>query len=508
MKYIKNLNITILSITLSLTVFSKTGAFAQEADTAKFIITDSHISSTLDSLLNLRIFSYLEVENKKRQLNKFGFAPDSVPVYDNFVYEAKLAKLDAKSPFKLDYNDAVQAYINLYAYRKKEQVARMLALSDLYFPLFEEKLNKHGLPLELKYLAIVESALNANAKSRMGATGLWQFMYGTGKMFDLRVNSYVDERSDPVKATEAACLYLKFLHGMYNDWHLALAAYNAGPGNVNKAIRRSGGKTDFWELRPYLPVETRNYVPAFIAVNYVMAHAEDHNIYPKGLLLHIMETDTVKLKNALSFNQISAALGIPVEEIQFLNPVYKQNFIPCLDGDYNTLCLPKGQLAKFIDMEEEIYGLLAPKAEKAATQAPVAENHAVRKQHVVRKGESLSVIANKYNCSVTDLKEWNKLRSNNIGVGQKLTVYANTPVKVAASPKQEQPNQPTAVISPAKSADSKSKVIYYTIQPGDTLWKIAQKYDGVSMDDLKRMNNIRNAATLKVGTKIKVVVPG
>jgi membrane-bound lytic murein transglycosylase D len=499
---------TLFAITLLIPFFSRAESLVQVPDTSNTISKNDPIASMLDSLLNLRVFEYLKKEKSKKQVNKFGFAKDSVPIYNDLVYEARLAKLDARSPFQLDYNESVQGYINMYAYRKKNQVSKMLALSDLYFPLFEEKLNKHGLPLELKYLAIVESALNANAKSRVGAMGLWQFMYGTGKMFDLRVNSYVDERCDPVKATEAACLYLKFLYGMYKDWQLALAAYNAGPGTVNKAIRRSGGKTNYWELRPYLPLETRGYVPAFIAVNYVMNYTEEHNIYASGSLMHILETDTVWLKQPLTFSQISAALNIPVEDIQFLNPVYRHNIIPCLDGEFNSLCLPKDLITRFLMEEEVIYASLnAKNVENPRITFVSDDNNPVKKQYVVKKGETISLIATKHKCTVAEIKSWNRLKSNSLMAGQKLTIYSNGAAPQVAT-KTVQPNQPTAVISQTKTTDAGSKVIYYTVQPGDTLYKIASKYDGVTVEDLQRLNNIQNPSSIKVGSKLKVMVNG
>jgi membrane-bound lytic murein transglycosylase D len=503
MRYI--LIVVFFAITLINPFFSKVLAVAQVPDTTNSISKHDPISAALDSLYNLKVFEYLKKEKGKKQINKYGFAPDSIPVYSNAVYQARMEKLDARSPFQLDYNEAVQGYINMYAYRKKNQVGKMLALSGLYFPLFEEKLNKHGLPLELKYLAVVESALNANAKSRVGAMGLWQFMYGTGKMFDLRVNSYVDERCDPVKATEAACLYLKFLHGMYNDWQLALAAYNAGPGTVNKAIRRAGGKKTYWELRPFLPLETRGYVPAFIAVNYVMSHTEEHNIYPSGSLLHILETDTVLLKQPLTFTQISKALNIPVEDLQFLNPVYRHNLIPCLDGEFNSLCLPKNLINQFLLEEAQIYASAKPAETENVRITFASEDAPVMKHYIVKKGENINGIAAKHKVTVTEIRTWNKLKTTSLMAGQKLIIYSKSTPSQIASAAQVQ-NQPSAVIAPAKSNDSGTKVIYYTVQPGDTLWKIASKYQGVSVEDLQRLNNITNASSIKVGSKIKVMV--
>ena len=283
------------------------------------IFADDPIAYMLDSLSRLKFFDKLTLQITP---NKYGFPLDSVPDYSDSIYSMRLAKLDAESPFDLVYNNAVRNYIELYAVRKRAMVSRMLGMTQLYFPIVEEILDKHKMPLELKYLAIVESALNPSARSRCGAVGLWQFMYGTGKMMGLKISSYVDERCDPYKSTEAACEYLQFLYDMFGDWQMVLAAYNSGPGSVSKAIRRSGGKTTYWEIRPYLPRETQGYVPAFIAVNYVMTHAEEHNLYPAVPRMTFADVDTVNIKKELSFQQIAKVLGMPVEDIQYLNPCY------------------------------------------------------------------------------------------------------------------------------------------------------------------------------------------
>jgi membrane-bound lytic murein transglycosylase D len=472
------------------------------------IYSDDPVAAMLDSMVNLKVFEYLKKEKSKKQAGKYNFAPDSIPVYNDLVIEARLARLDARSPFKLDYNEAIKAYIDLYAKRKKNQVSRMLALSELYFPLFEEKLDKHDLPLELKYLAVVESALNAGAKSRAGAMGLWQFMYPTGKMYGLRVDSYIDERCDPVKSTEAACKYLKFLHSMYNDWHLALAAYNAGPGTVNKAIRRSGGKNNYWDLRPYLPLETRGYVPAFIAVNYIMNFTEEHNIQAAGSLLHVLQTDSIRLKSPAKLSQISKLLDIPEEDLRFLNPVYRHNLVPCTDDETSVLWLPKEYATKFYMKEEEFYAANIPVKEEVAkiimAAAPI--DASVKKTHIVKKGEHLSLIARKYDCTAAEIKSWNKLQNHQLQAGQKLVIYtpasSNTPKIVSASPA----TTGTSVAQPTSVATSGETAVYYIVQPGDTLWKIAGKYQGVTVEELMRHNNIKDASGLEVGARLKIPV--
>jgi membrane-bound lytic murein transglycosylase D len=311
----------ILRTTLLASVLTTGSVFAQNTLT----ISDNPVAAMLDSLANQKVLEKALLKPIYPKTNKYKFAPDSVPRCEDFVYESRLAKLDAVSPFDLVYNPHVKGFIELYAVRKRELVSRMMGLSQLYYPMFEEIFDKHNIPLELKHLAVIESALNPTARSRCGATGLWQFMYPTGKMYGLTVTSYIDERSDVYKATEAAAEYLKSLYGMFGDWQMVLAAYNAGPGTISKAIRRSGGKKTYWEIRPYLPTETQAYVPAFIAANYVMNYPTEHNIYASTPRKTYFEVDTAVVKEPMTFNQISAALDISIEEIMYFNPQYRKN---------------------------------------------------------------------------------------------------------------------------------------------------------------------------------------
>lgn len=479
-----------------------------------FDFKDDPVAAALDSLFTLKIFDNTSSRQFKKSVgNKYNFAPDSVPRYSDLIYEARMAKLNAKSPIKLEYNDEVRKYIELYAVRKREQVSRMLGLAELYFPLFEEMLDKYDLPLELKYLAIVESALNPQAKSRSGAMGLWQFMYGTGKFMNLNITSYVDERCDPYRSTEAACQYLKMLYGMFGDWHLALAAYNAGPGTINKAIRRSGGKTNYWELRPYLPAETNGYVPAFIAVNYVMSHAAEHNLYLTPPKYYHNDLDTVRIKSTVTFQQLSQALNISVEEIAFLNPEFKRGIIPYTGGDvYYTLRLPKPHIGLFVSNENAIYSMNQQLANTNETSVnPVITRQEVKKIHNVKKGEHLSIIARKYNVSVKEIKEWNRLKSNALYKGQKLIIYTE---------EQTASKQPDNILSAKPSSNQnaenktnsstgeKGKVIYYTVKAGDTLWNISKRYDGVTVKDIMKWNNLTPKSSIKAGDKIKIIING
>lgn len=289
------------AVILFLVVLSAVQGRATEKDsTSNVLRADDPVLAMLDSLEAALYFESSSFVSDPQVLNILKLSRDSVPVFTEKQYRDRLAKLDVNTPFRLVYNDAVRKYIDAYTGRHREKVSYMLGLAELYFPLFEETLDRYNLPLEFKYLAIVESALNPKARSKSGAMGLWQFMYRTGKIYDLNTTSYVDDRSDPYKATEAACQYFQYLYAMFGNWELVLAAYNGGPGTLNKAIRRSGGKRDFWELRPYLPVETQGYVPAFIAVNYVMKNASLHNIYPVRPDFFAFELDTVVVHKRLN----------------------------------------------------------------------------------------------------------------------------------------------------------------------------------------------------------------
>jgi membrane-bound lytic murein transglycosylase D len=289
--------------------------------------------------------------------------------------------------------------------------------------LFEENLAKYNAPLELKYLAIIESALNPKATSRVGAKGLWQFMYQTGLQYGLKVSSYVDERSNPIKSSEAASQYLSTLYNVFGDWDLALAAYNSGPGNVTKAIRRSGGKTNYWNLRPYLPRETANYVPAFYATLYLMEFSKEHNLQTKKVQANFFETDTIHVKRQITFEQINKMLDVDIELLQFLNPQYKLDVVPFVQGENNFITLPIVTAARFVSNEEMIYAIAAE--EESKREKPLVQNIAIndRVRYRVRNGDNLGKIANKYQVSVTQIKKWNKLRSNIIKSGQYLTIY-------------------------------------------------------------------------------------
>ncbi|WP_405411562.1 LysM peptidoglycan-binding domain-containing protein [Maribacter sp. Asnod1-A12] len=406
----------------------------------------------------------------------------------------RLAKLNAKTPFNVEYNKSLESVIKSFLTRKRGLMERMLTISQFYFPLFEQELDNKNIPLEMKYLSIVESALNPKARSRVGATGLWQFMYGTGKEMKLNINSYVDERSDPIKSTEAAANYLNRLHRIYDDWDLALAAYNSGPGNVNKAIRRSGGQRNYWNIRRNLPRETAGYVPAFQATMYIFEYAEEHGLRSKKADRAYFETDTIHVKNLITFDQISELAGIDKEELKVLNPQYKLDVIPFVEGRPHALRLPVHKMGKFVANEEAIYAHV--EKELKSKESPIAqitkqaEENSIR--YRVRDGDFLGKIAERYGVRVSQLKQWNGLRSNNLRIGQRLTIYPRKNASSTVKPK-ETPSR-TAVASNSKT---------HEVRSGDSLWTISRKYPGVTIENLRKWNGI-SGNNLKLGTKLKL----
>lgn len=483
---------------------------------------DDPVLAMIDSLDVVKFFEGSKFTAERDKMNIYKFPLDSVPNYPDDVYAKRIAKLDAVSPFELVYNEHVRSFINLYAIRKRNIAHRVLGLAEMYFPMFEEKLSKHNLPLELKYLSIVESALNPIAKSRAGAMGLWQFMYRTGLMYGLNVNSYVDERCDPELSTEAACKYLKYLHSLYNDWNLALAAYNAGPGNVNKAIRRSGGKSSYWEVRPYLPVETQSYVPAFAAVVYVMNYHKEHNIFPLKPKYFNYEIDSIHVGRNVSFKQISSVLNISIDDLRFLNPMYIKDIIP---GSYKPypLYLPKKLMGEYMANENVILflneaeqvsnpGVTSKTADSAAVSRPEiqvsipAEVQYVKKYHTVKPGEYLTSIARNYQVKVSDLMEWNHLRTTTLAVGQKLQVSVPKSSTEQQNISLAVESTPGPALNPQKEAkiEAPKSYKYYTVRNGDTLYKISEKH-GVSIGQIMKLNNMKSKV-VRVGEKLKIKV--
>ena len=415
--------------------------------------------------------------------------PADLTGWDTEVFKTRLQRLNERTPLDISYNPSLENVVKSFLVRKKELLSRMLTASQFYFPMFEESLDRHNIPLEIKYLSIVESALNPRAKSRVGATGLWQFMYGTGRMYGLDVNSYVDERSDPVKSTEAACQYLSKLYSIFNDWDLALAAYNSGPGNVNKAIRRSGGYENYWNLRRYLPRETAGYVPAFIATFYLIEYAEEYGITGKNVPRPYFETDTISVKNLITFDQISKWSGVSLDEVKLLNPAYKLNIIPKIEGKNYTLRLPIRAMGRFVANEQEIYAQAEEEIKKKEKPLPQLVKAEDRIRYRVRSGDYLGKIAERYGVGVSQIKRWNGLRSDNLRIGQRLTIYPRKPAFAAS--------QSASTGKPAPGSK------FHTVRKGDSLWTISQKYPGISIENLREWNGIRGNDIIP-GTKLKL----
>ena len=477
---------------------------------------------------------------------------------DTELLKKRLHKLDVQSPFVIEYNPALENVIKSFLKNRAKSFERQMAIAEYYFPLFEEKLSKYNLPLEIKYLAIVESALQPKAKSKVGAGGLWQFMPATGKQYKLDITTYVDERHDPIKSTEAACHYMMNMYEIFGDWSLVLASYNCGPGNVSKAIRRSGGKTDYWEIRKFLPQETANYLPAFLATMYIYEFKKEHGLVPHKAEMKYAETDTVMVKHAMTFKQLSDLLDISEEQLEYLNPIYKSKYIPSIGDEHFYLRLPKSKIGIFVSNEEKIYGYLAyleqekirniqlaqvRKRDSIAKQDSIAvasnfkmknndtteyeevikkrtKDVVTKNYHKVKSGESLGVIADKNNVSITDLRKWNNIKGSNINAGQSLVIQTTKKVtvnEVIKKPKKKteiiEGNVETAVaentVKPVvnKYADAKSKLEikedYYIVQKGDSIFSITRKFPNLTADDLKKKNDLKSD-NIQPGMKLKI----
>ncbi len=469
-------------------------------------LEDHPLAARLDSLLFTNLFQDSSLVSFQSEGDSTVLNSSLLPDVSDSVYQERLAALNARTPMDLEYNSTVRSFIDLYSQRRREQVSRMLGLANFYFPLFEQTLDKYNMPLELKYLAVVESALNPQARSWVGAAGLWQFMYSTGKLNGLSVNSYIDERNDPIKSTEAACKYLTKLYDIFGDWDLALAAYNSGPGNVNKAIRRSGGQTDYWAIRPFLPRETAGYVPAFIAVNYIMNHYEDHLIFPSELKPSYFSTDTVVIKEKVSFEQLSKLIDMTEEELEFLNPAYRYKVIPKVKGKQYHVILPSDKIGLFIANEDSIYKIANAHFEQNKKETPALVQMNDRIRHKVRRGEVLGTIAEKYGVGVSSIRRWNGLRGNTIRVGQRLTIYPRRLPKTTTASSSSTKSSPKT--SPQKVVTPKGEYESYQVRSGETFYSIARKYPGVSAQNIMSWNGIDNARRLKPGMTLKIYPEG
>jgi len=463
------------------------------------------------------------------------------------------------SMISMDYNPEVQAFIDLFVYRKRDLMTKLLASSQIYFPLFEEVLDKNHMPDELKYLPVIESALNPQAVSPAGATGLWQLMYGTGKMMGLDANSYYDERRDPSKSTMAGVKYLKGLYDMYGDWQLALAAYNSGPGYVNRAIARCGGVKNFWAIKNYLPAETRSYVPTFLAVVYAMHYHKDYKLVSAEPKRELYAVDTVMISNRVTLKHIAQTLGMSLDELQFLNPGLKAGVVPSMMSGY-PLNIPVNYFATFESKRDVVMNdpeLAAQNTLNEGYANPTTIRVAKYIAYKVRKNDNLATIAARYGVGLAELREWNRLKNNYIVKGQNLRILTfqevpvyqaqtNTPApksntivdstmagngtvssdssekvlyyyekdangkevlsnKTATAPKTN--TAPTANNTARQNATApiSSSIKYYRVQPGDSLWSITQHYPGLTIDKLKSDNKLSGQNLLK-GQVLKIVM--
>jgi membrane-bound lytic murein transglycosylase D len=445
----------------------------------------------------------------------------SIIEFSDSVCVQQLGKIN--SIINLTYNNIIKSHIHYYAVTKRDDFRAVLGLMNYYFPMIEDIFDSYGLPAELKYMAIIESALNPNSVSRVGATGMWQFMYSTGRLYGLTINSIVDERRDPIKATHAAARYLKDMYDIYHDWILVIAAYNCGPGNVDKAIRRSGNRRDYWDIYYRLPRETRGYIPQFVAATYAVTYYKELNIQPLALDMPLT-TDTLMVNYDIHLSQISEVMNISMGELRALNPQYRTGLIPGSNRP-QSLRLPMNYLASFIDLSDSIRrhksNIYLNKANLTAnpsrsTYLPPDVKGKTKIYYIVKDGDNLGFIADWFRVGLSDLRYWNDIYSNTIRVGQRLTLFVDPSKtdyfskinsmtfadKQALNGKSINPNPQSTIIS--SGLDSDSEYVTYIVQDGDTIWDIVKKFDSVSTSEVLALNNISDPGKIQVGQKLKI----
>jgi membrane-bound lytic murein transglycosylase D len=478
--------------------------------------SSDRIARDLDSLVTTWYVKIAVKNNEETKGDTIGFScPDT-------VYSNRINKIN--SIIKLSYNSIIKNHIEVYTIRKREKFAAVLGLKDYYFPMIEDVFDSYGLPAELKYMAVIESALNPGVvNGRSGATGMWQFMYSTGRMYGLTINSIVDERRDPVKATHAAARYIKDLYSIYQDWVLVIAAYNCGPGNVNKAIKRSGNKKDYWDIYYKLPRETRGYIPQYIAAAYAVTYYAEHNIVPLPLNIPVA-TDTIMVNKDIHLAQISQVMGIPLGELHALNPQYKTGLVPG-SSKPQSLTLPMNHLGDFINLNDTIRSykpdvylnknvvIADPKRSSFISTDIKGKTKLI---YTVKDGDNIGSISEWFKVGLSDLRNWNNIYKNKIRVGQKIVVYVNPTKseyyskintlsyaekqaligKIAAS------NTQPEVSSVPEETDG--EFITYTVRNGDTIWDIVKMFDNVTTTQVLSLNNISDPGKIKVGQKLKI----
>jgi membrane-bound lytic murein transglycosylase D len=510
---------------LNIAPFKKPQTKREVLDSIKATFVHDNIASCIDSLWMKEMVSldlYNDLTTDIKNINVDEKVDYELPTE---LLKERLKKMDEKSPFNIEYNVGLENVIKSFLKNRKRAFERLMGVSQFYFPMFEESLATQNIPLEIKYLAVVESALNPRAVSRVGATGLWQFMYQTGKQYDLKINSYVDDRNDPLKSSQAATQYMTNMYKIFGDWDLVLASYNSGPGNVAKAIRRSGGKQNYWNIRKYLPKETQGYLPAFLATMYIFEYHKEHGIKPDRAIANHFATDTVMVKNAITFKQISDLLDVPIAELQFLNPSYKREVVPYITGENHYLRLPVNKVAVFTSNEDKIYAFI--NYESSIRERPYesilasgdsndtdSDTTILRvKYHKVRRGDSLSEISDRYGVTMTALKKWNHLRNNKAPMGRKLKIY--TFDSVASNNKTSKQDtvsvkESTAIASNTSKTFKEEKVVsykdvvkYHKVKKGDNLGEISDKY-GVSVAAIKKWNHIKGS-NIALGKSLKII---
>jgi membrane-bound lytic murein transglycosylase D len=456
---------------------------------------EDYTAEVSDSLLNIWYAHRMASDDTEE------FDMDSVRFESNVPDEVYIERLKKMNSFiSLPYNDIVKNYIILYSEKMPTKMAHMLGLCQYYMPIFDETFNKHDLPEELKAMAIIESAMNPLAVSRAGAKGMWQFMYATAKMYGLHIDSFVDERMDPFKAADAAARYLQDAYEIFGDWNLAIASYNCGAGNVNKAIRRSGGKRAFWDIWPYLPRETRGYVPAFVGALYAMTYYKEHGIKPEAIEMPI-HVDTFKINKQLHLKQVAELTGAPLEELKNLNPQYRHDIIPGNSKEY-ILRLPYTYTNAFIEHEDSVYTHKYDEFFNPTTIKKIQDGaDGERIVYVVKNGDYLGRIASRNRCTVAQIKRWNGLKSNNIRVGQRLVIYRG-----GGGPSTSSSSSSTTAAASSSSSSSSNQSSTptgtYTVKSGDTLSGIATRH-GVTVNQLKQWNGL-TSNNIKIGQKLKL----
>ena len=542
---------SIKNTTLSLFILLSVQVFSQEnventisdkfetkisyLDSIKKTFVNNELASRVDSLWMKELTSldlYNTITGDIEKVNIDAAVDYELPTE---LLKERLAAMDAKSPFNIEYNQGLENIIKSFLKNRKKSFERLMGVSEYYFPLFEEALAKQNVPLEIKYLAVVESALNPRAVSKMGATGLWQFMYHTGKQYGLEIDSYIDERSDPLKSSEAATKYMTNMYKMFGDWDLVLASYNSGPGNVSKAIRRSGGQKNYWNIRKNLPKETQGYVPAFLATMYLYEYHKEHGIVPQRATVQHFATDTIMIKQQLSFKQIGDLLDVPVAQLQLLNPSYKLNVVPFYKDQNHFLRLPQEKIAVFASNESQIYAYAEHELNKrerpfestralaikdSASPSAKSSNGSKTTYYTVKRGDNLSSLADKYDVSAFQIKKRNKLKSNTIAHGKSLKIITGGNEAKLLKKESIIDTVPSQIISKnqsivAKTAKeettltrgvaAKENAFTYLVQKGDNLYTIAQKYN-VTIAELQEWNNISNdnlqyGALLQIASK-------